>query len=129
MFYTYAYTPTVNDTEANPHIIEMELTAGVIHQVDIVFQDGCNHEEFVQVFKGNHQLWPTNPEEKLRANATVISFREFFQLTPGRNDLKARIWTTLSADFAEIVVNVGVLPKKVIQPISFDELLEAALGK
>ena len=129
MFYTFSYTPGAGDTESNPHELEMQLTAGVIHQVDVLFQDGCNHEEFVQIWLEDFQLWPTNRGEKMRGNATVISFREFHTLKPGNSMLTAKIWTTLSADFKEILINIGVLPKEIIQPFSFKELLEAAIGE
>jgi len=128
MFYTYSYTPGATDTEADPHELKMKLCAGVIHQVDVLFQNGCNHEEFVQIRLENFQLWPTNRLEKMRGNATVISFREFYELKPGLSTLTARFWTTLSSDFKEIIINIGVLPKEIIQPFSFRELLDAALG-
>jgi hypothetical protein len=129
MFYTFSYTPSAADTEANPHELKMQLAAGVIHQVDILFQDGCNHEEFVQVWLENFQLWPSNRGEKMRGNATVISFREFYELMPGDTVLTAHIWTTLAADFKEVLIQVGVLPKAIIQPFSFHELLAAAMGE
>jgi hypothetical protein len=128
MFYAFSYTPNAGDTEANPHDLKMQLTAGVIHQVDVLFQSGCNHEEFVRINDDNFQLWPLNRGEKLRGNATVISFREFYELSPGNSILTAKIWTTLSADFKEIIIQIGLLPKRVIQPLSFDELLSAATG-
>ena len=128
MFYAFSYTPNAGDTEANPHDLKMQLTAGVVHQVDVLFQSGCNHEEFVRINDDNFQLWPLNRGEKLRGNATVISFREFYELSPGNSILTAKIWTTLSADFKEIIIQIGLLPKRVIQPLSFDELLSAATG-
>ena len=56
MFYIFSYTPSAADTEADPHVLDMQLTSGVIHQVDIIFENGCNHEEFVKVFNDNFQL-------------------------------------------------------------------------
>ena len=128
MFYVFSYTPSASDTEANPHKLKMHLAAGIIHQVDILFQSGCNHEEFVQIFNDALQLWPSNRSEKLRGNATVISFRDFFELSPGNTKLTAKIWTSLTADFREIIIQIGLLPKQVLQPLSFEELLAAAAG-
>jgi len=127
MFYTFSYTPNAGDTEASPHELSMKLTAGVIHQVDILFQDGCDHETFVQVYDDNFQLWPSNRGEKIRGNATVVSFREFFELIPGNTVLTMKIWTTLAADFKEVILNIGLLPKRIVMPFSFEELLSAAL--
>lgn len=128
MFYTFSYTPEASDTEASPHSLEMHLAAGIVHQVDVLFQNGCNHEEFVQIFCDNLQIWPSNRGEKLRGNATVISFREFFELSPGNTELTAKIWTTLTEEFKEITISLGLLPKRVLQPLSFEELLAAAVG-
>ena len=128
MFYVFSKTPVITDTKAAPHKLEMQLSGGVIHQVDVLFQDGCNHEEFVQIFQGGHQLWPTNRGEYLRGNATVVSFREFLPLGSGTDLLTAHISTTLTSDFVEVIIQIGVLPKRIIQPLSFDELLTAATG-
>ncbi len=128
MFYVFSKTPGASHTKADPFLLEMKLGGGVIHQVDVLFQDGCNHEEFVQIYQGGHQLWPSNRGEYLRGNATVVSFREFLSLDHGKNLLVAHISTTLSTDFVEVIIQIGVLPKKVIQPLAFDELLAAATG-
>ena len=128
MFYVFSKTPTSGRDKTNPHKLDMKLTGGVVHQVDVLFQDGCNHEEFVQIFKGGQQLWPTNRGEYLRGNATVVSFREFLFLGHSDNLLVAEISTDLTSDIVEVIIQIGVLPKKIIQPLSFDELLSAATG-
>ena len=128
MFYAFSYTPDASDVEGSPYELEMILTSGIVHQVDVLFQDGCNHEQFVQVFIANQQLWPSNRGEKLRGNATVVSFREFFELAPGNSILTAKIWSTLASDWKELIIQIGLLPKRTIQPLSFDELLKAASG-
>lgn len=128
MFYVFSKTPGASHTKAAPFKLQMPMSGGVIHQVDVLFQDGCNHEEFVQIFQRGHQLWPTNRGEYLRGNATVISFREFLPMGSASDLLVAEVSTTLSSDFKELIIQIGVLPKKVIQPLAFDELLAAAAG-
>ena len=128
MFYVYSKTPSASHTKADPFKLDMKLTAGVVHQVDVLFQSGANHEEFVQVHYGGVQIWPSNRGEFLRGNATVISFREFMELPAGMNTLVAHISTTLTQDFKEVLIQIGVLPKRIIQPLSFEELLNAAQG-
>lgn len=125
MFYAFSYTPDISDTEADPYIMPLQLTAGVIHQVDVLFQSGCTHKIFVRIFDGGHQLWPTNRGEKMRGDGTVISFREFYEMLPGKTNLVAKIWTTLTADFKEVIVQIGVLDKAILQPLSFKELIAA----
>ena len=128
MFYVFSKTPDASHTKAAPFKLDMKLGGGVIHQVDVLFQDGCGHAEFVQIHRGGQQLWPTNRGEYLRGNATVISFREFLPVDAGTDLLTAHISTTLSSDFVEVIIQIGLLPKKIIQPLSFDELLAAATG-
>ena len=128
MFYVFSYTPVVTDLVTAKHVIPMHLTAGVIHQVDILFQSGCAHQEFVQIRKGGTQLWPSNRDEALRGDATVISFRDFEELKPGGDELQALIWSTKATPWYEIIIQIGILPKKVLQPLSFEELLKAAAG-
>lgn len=127
MFYTFAHSVVAADTETSPHIETMQMTSGIIHQVDILFQDGCNHLAQVQIFQGNYQVWPTNRGSTVKGNATVISFRDFYKLTYGTSTLKAKIWGD-GTNLAEVIIQIGVLPQKVIQPLSFDELLNAAAG-
>jgi hypothetical protein len=128
MFYVFSRTPDAADTAAEPYVVDFLLTAGVIHQVDVLFQSGCYHQVFVQIFDGGHQVWPTNRGESMRGDSTAVSFREFYELVPGSTRLKAHVWTTLTEDFKEIIIQLGVLPKEILQPLSFAELLKVATG-
>lgn len=126
MFYAFSYTVTASDLAASPHQLDMNLTAGVIHQVDVLFQKDCAHKINVQIFYGKQQLWPSNTGGSLKGDATVISFREFFELSAQRNDLRALIWTTDATVLKEVIIQIGILPRRVLQPLSFEELLRAA---
>ena len=128
MFYVFSYTPDGTETEDAPHIIDMHLTAGVIHQVDFLFQEGAAHEEFIKIMHGNNQLWPTNRDEKIRGDATIISFRDYIEVNPGGDRLQAHIWTTLTLGWVEVIIQIGILPKDILQPLSFDALMQAIAG-
>jgi len=131
MFYSFPHK--CNDSAASPahtypYRLEMDLTSGVIHQVDVLFQSGCEHMVSVQIFHGSYQLWPSNRAGYLRGNATVVSFREFYELVAGYTDLYAIINAHESIIDIEIIIQIGLLPKRVLQPLSFEELLAAASG-
>lgn len=128
MFYVYRHKVIVTDpdTQALPNIIH--LTEGVIHQVDVMFQAGCAHDVHVQIWQANHQIWPTNREESLTGDATIISFREFHPIAPGNQILTIKSWYGVDKTGFYIEVHLGLLPKKIIQPLSFEELLAAAAG-
>ncbi len=128
MFYAFDYTVTADDLETAKYSLDMPLPAGVIHQVDVLFQSGCAHKINAQIFKGGHQLWPSNRGKSFRGDATVISFREFEELIPGASTLTAKLWTTDTGVLYEVVIEIGVLPKRILQPLSFEALLQAATG-
>ncbi len=128
MFYAFAYTLTSDDLVTAKYTLDMNLTAGVIHQVDVLFQKDCAHKINVQIFQGGHQLWPSNRGASMRGDATIISFREFLELRGARNDLYALIWTTDDTVLKEIIIQIGILPREIIQPISFDQLVETILA-
>jgi len=128
MFYAFSHTITTADIITAKKRLDLKLTAGVIHQVDILFQDGCDHEANVQIFQGDHQLWPSNRGSTMKGNATVISFREFLELKSGVNELTAFIWGDGTITAVDVIIQIGLLPKKILQPLSFEELLAAAMG-
>ena len=126
MFYVFTHIITVGDIITVPKRIDMELTEGVIHQVDLLFQDGCNHKAGVQVWRGDFQLWPSNRGAYAIGNATVISFREFYELRSGAKDLYALVWGDGVITGVQVIVQIGMLPKELLQPLSFEALLAAA---
>ena len=128
MFYSENIDLTPLGSEANPVETPMRLSAGVIHQVDIIFPVNANRECFVKLLDGGHQFFPSNRIGSIRANNTVISSREFYELIPGRNIITVKAWNVHAADTFMISVNIGVLPRRILQPFSFKELLAAALG-
>ena len=128
MFYVFHYDVQAADLASAKHPLDMVLTAGVIHQVDIMFEDGCNYDVAVQLFKGGSQIWPSSEGYSFRGNATIVSFREFYPLKSAINDLRALIWTEDADNIGMIVIQLGILPAEIIQPLSFAELLKAAAG-
>lgn len=128
MFNVYSYTVTSSDLVTDKYKLDMDLSAGVIHQVDILFQKDSTHKINVQIWHGGHQLWPSNRGESFKGDATIISFREFLELRGARNDLHALIWTTDDTVLKEVIIQVGILPREIIQPISFNQLVDTILA-
>lgn len=128
MFYAFRHTVDHTNGYTYPYEADLKLTAGIIHQVDILFQDECDHLVDVQIFQADFQIWPSNRGETFRGNATVISFREFYELSPGETTLTAKINADAAVQDKDVIIQIGLLPKRIIQPLSFDELLSAAAG-
>lgn len=128
MFYSNNITVTAATTEDTAEETELELSAGIIHQIDIIFPVNANREVYVRLMHGGYQLMPTNRNDSIRANNTLISTREFYELIPGRNIITVKAWNVHATSDMLISVNIGVLPRRILQPFSFKELLAAALG-
>lgn len=125
MFYSYELAVAAGNTETNPKEVEMDLTAGIIHQVDILFPDDCDHNIRVQVFDANFQLWPSNRNGTIRGDATIVSFRDFYELKSENNILIAKAWWEDTETAQSIFVQVGLLPRAIMQPFSLAELLRS----
>jgi len=125
MFYAWPIVVAAGNVEANKSEIEMPMSSGIIHQVDVVFPDTCDHDIRVQIFDASFQLWPSNREGTIRGDAGVISFRDFYEMTPANNVLTGLAWLTDASKASTIWLQIGVLPRDILQPFSLAELLRA----
>jgi len=125
MFYSWPITVEDVHTVDNKKEIRMPMSAGIIHQVDIMFPDDCDHNIRVQVFDANYQIWPANRGGTIRGDATVVSFRDFYDMKMSSNILTAFAWWEDDETEQTIWLQVGVLPRSVLQPFSLAELLRA----
>jgi len=128
MFFSFNIDVSAGTSEATAEETELELAAGIIHQIDFLFPVNSNREVHVKIMQAAYQVCPTNRDDAIRANNTCVSTREFFELIPGSNILTVKAWNTHATEEFMITVNIGILPKRILQPFSFKELLKAALG-
>ena len=125
MFYAWPIVVAAENTESNKATIDMPMSSGIIHQIDIVFPDTCDHDIRVQIFDASFQLWPSNRDGTIRGDAGVISFRDFYEMRAENNILKGVAWLTTASKASTIWIQVGVLPRAILQPFSLAELLRA----
>ena len=125
MFYVWPIVVAAGNIESNKARIDMPMSPGVIHQVDIMFPDTCDHDIRVQIFDASFQLWPSNRDGTVRGDAAVVSFRDFYEMRAENNVLKGVAWLTTASKAGTIWIQVGVLPRDILQPFSLAELLRA----
>ena len=125
MFYSWPIDVAAGNIATNKAKIDMPMSMGIIHQVDIVFPDTCDHDIRVQIFDGGFQLWPSNRDASVRGDAGVISFRDFYEMASANNVLTGVAWLTDAAKASTIWIQIGVLPRDILQPFSLAELLRA----
>ena len=125
MFYSFELAVAAGNIASNKKELNMDLSAGIIHQVDILFPDDCDHNIRVQVFDASFQLWPSNRNGTIRGDATIVSFRDFYELKSENNTLTAYAWWADTQTVQSIFVQIGLLPRAIMQPFSLAELLRA----
>ena len=125
MFYSYELEAPLSTGVGAKKEIEMSMSAGIIHQVDVLFPDTADHDIAVQIFDASIQLWPSNRGAKIRGDATVVSFRDFYEMKIDNNILTAKAWRLSTGDAVTVFIHIGVLPRSVLQPFSLAELLRA----
>ena len=125
MFDVWEIDVAAGNTVSNKKIVEMSLSAGIIHQVDVLFPDNADHNIRVQIFDSSLQLWPSNRNATIRGDATVVSFRDFYELTAHNNVLTVKAWWADTETACTVFVQMGLLPRAVLQPFSLAELLRA----
>lgn len=125
MFYSWPIVVAAGNIESNKATIDMPMSSGIVHQVDVLFPDTADHDVRVQIFDASFQLWPSNRDGTIRGDASVISFRDFYELRAENNVLTGVAWLTNAAKACTIWIQIGVLPRSVLQPFSLAELLRA----
>ena len=117
MIYSFAITTPANTPFSNMQRTELKLTAGIIHQIDIVFPTGCAGLAYIAINDGLHQLWPTNPEEFFHTDGETISFEEFYRLNRDPYILTAYTYNLDDTYPHTIIVRFGILKQSEIQGI------------
>lgn len=125
MFYSWEVAVAAGNIESNKKQIELPMSAGIIHQIDVLFPDTADHDIRVQIWDRNLQLWPSNRNATIRGDATVVSFRDFYEMKADNNVLIAKGWLTDAGKACSVFVQIGVLPRSILQPFSLAELLRA----
>lgn len=116
MLYEYDLIVPANTAEAEAVEQRMKLTAGVIHRVEVQFPIGTRALIHVQIFRGGHQVWPTNLDGNIKADGYVVAWDENYELSAGDNELVAKGWSTADTYSYTVSVRVGILAKEAVNP-------------
>lgn len=92
MLYSFALTIPANTPATAPEELEVELVPGIIHRVEVQFPFGVLAFAHVQVLRGVHQAWPSNPDADLASEGAIIGWDEHYELPVGETILTLRGW-------------------------------------
>lgn len=80
MFYSFDLPIPANTLESAPKELEINLTWGVITEVEIRFPPRCVGLAKVKILEHRHQLWPTNRDAWLYGDGETIKWDEYHEL-------------------------------------------------
>ena len=92
MLYEYALTIPANTAEASPATMDAPLAPGTVVRVDVQFPTGCVGLVHVQIWSGEHQVWPGNLDGDISAEGLVVSWPEDYDLEDEPFTLVLRGW-------------------------------------
>ena len=118
MFYSIAVTVPAGTTEADPVEEILKVGHGIIHHVEVEFRSGTDFRVGVRILREEHQLYPTNPDNDLKADGRAIIFDDHEEVTDEPYYLKIRAYSP-TANYEHVVyVRIGILPSEVVVPFS-----------
>jgi len=118
MYFDFALTIPLTATRTSPHERIVNLVSGVIHRVEIEFPSGCRGTAYVQIYKGAHQIWPTNIDEAFNADGFTIVIDEAEKLPAGPNQFRIIGWLEQAQYPHTITVRFGILSPETVTPFA-----------
>lgn len=116
MYYDVSFTIPANTTRSAPHTEDLKLTHGIIHRIELGFPSGCAGLAHLQIRKGLHQVWPTNPQGSFNTNGYTIPINEYYELTGEPYILTLVGWNLDDTYDHTLEVRIGILPAAVLMP-------------
>jgi len=113
---TYVTIPAAT-AEKTPIEVDLKLTKGVIHRVEVTFRSGTDFRAAIRIRHQEHQLYPTNPEGDLKDDGRTIVIDDYFPLTTAPYSLKLIGYAPTAAYEHIVYVKVGVLRAELISPV------------
>ena len=127
MLYTTDITTPANTAEADAVKTTLKLTHGIVHRVSIGFPDGCAGLAHLQLYRFEHQVWPTNSEADFNWNNVNLEWDDYFELLKGPFTLMAKTWNEDDTYQHIITVRLGIVPPETYWRTGPTQQMEARL--
>lgn len=128
MLFTKTITVPAGTAATSPTTERIKIAAGIIHQIEILFPDGCNGTVYVTLSEADMQFWPTTRDMSISGSGGPVRGSEFYEQQTNNKEVTFKGWSP-SADYDhDITVYIWVLPKKVLLPTAAEEGLLGSLS-
>jgi len=110
MFYSHALTIPAQTTKDDPEDYDLQVTAGLLHRVEVEFPSGCAGLAHLVIIRWGSQLFPTNPQGNFASDGRAIAFDDYYMLEAAPYLLRLRGWNDDDSYSHTVTVRVGILP-------------------
>ena len=110
MFYDFSFTIPTTATKADPALMDLQLTYGVVHTVTLHWWPGPHGLVHVIIRQGGHQVLPSNPDESYHYDNYTHVMEERIELFAEPYILKLEGWCVGCSYNHEVIVGIGILP-------------------
>jgi len=113
VFYSFDLEILANTLATAPKELEVNLTWGVITEVEIRFPPRCVGLAKVKILERRHQLWPANLDEWFYGDDETIKWDEYHELF-----VMPSIFTLLGYNDDDTYPHTPIIRFEILHPIS-----------
>ena len=113
MFYSFDLEILANTLATAPKELEVNLTWGVITEVEIRFPPRCVGLAKVKILERRHQLWPTNLDEWFYGDDETIKWDEYHELF-----VMPSIFTLLGYNDDDTYLHTPIIRFEILHPMA-----------
>jgi len=112
MIYRFSITTPASTTTAAKQKTILQLARGIIHRIEIDFPAGSMGALHLGIYRGLHQVWPSNTGEEFSADNREIVFAEYYEMFWTPYILEAHTWNESLNNDHELIIRIGLLQRK-----------------
>lgn len=110
MWYEFHIETPANTLQTDPLLTELQLDAGAITAVELLFPPGCVGLVHLQISRELHQVWPANADGFIAGDTFPIRWSESYELGEPPYVLEARTWNNDKAFDHVVTVRFEFVP-------------------
>ena len=116
MQYIKTITTPIDDYVTTPKTTKLKIWKGVIHEMEVEIPPGHAGLTKLRIYLGGHIIFPTNEDDYITGNGSIVKGKFFIELGKGENVLDIKTWNEDEAYEHTHIVRISVLPKLILMP-------------
>ena len=111
MFYEFRITTPANTPSTAPLETLLQLDAGAITAVEVLFPPGCVGLVHLTINDERHQVWPSNADSDLAGDTFPIAWDDAFELVDPPYTLRADTWNEDDSYPHTVTIRLELVPR------------------